>query len=166
VADEGTFPKEQVLARINEAFTESAVPHNGALGLRAVDCAPGVATLRLPYDARLVGNPDTGVLHGGVVTTLMDASAGMAVFMKLMKPTRIATLDLRIDYLRPATPGKDVFARCECYKVTRQVAFVRGVAFNDDPGDPIASAAGTFMIFREGKSAVGERLRDTPGVES
>jgi uncharacterized protein (TIGR00369 family) len=153
------FPKEQVLARINEAFTDAAVPHNGALGLRAVDCGLGFATLKLPYDAKLVGNPETGVLHGGAVTTLMDATAGMAVFMKLQKPTRIATLDLRIDYLRPADPGKDVFARCECYKVTRQVAFVRGVAVNDDPDNPIASAAGTFMIFGEGKSAVAEKLR-------
>ncbi|MFW6051239.1 MAG: PaaI family thioesterase [Myxococcota bacterium] len=156
----GPFPKDAVLARINEAFTDAAVPHNAALGLRAIDCGHGEATLRLPYDQKLVGNPETGVLHGGAVTTLMDATAGMAVFMKLMKPTRIATLDLRIDYLKPATPGQDVVARAECYKVTRQVAFVRGLAYHDDPEDPIASAAGTFMIFQEGKSAVGEKLRE------
>jgi uncharacterized protein (TIGR00369 family) len=163
VADDPKYSKEQVLARINEAFTDSAVPHNGALGLRAVDCGTDFATLKLPYDPKLVGNPETGVLHGGAVTTLMDATAGMAVFMKLMKPTRIATLDLRIDYLRPADPGKDVLARCECYKVTRQVAFVRGIAFNDDESNPIASAAGTFMIFGEGKSAVAEKLREKGG---
>ncbi|MFW5926104.1 MAG: PaaI family thioesterase [Myxococcota bacterium] len=162
--EEPDFPKDKVLAKINEAFTEAAVPHNAALGLRAVDCGPGWATLELPYDDKLVGNPETGVLHGGAVTSLIDATSGMSVFMALMKPTRIATLDLRIDYLRPATPGQGVLARAECYKVTRQVAFVRGVAHHaEDPDDPIASAAGTFMIFREGTSAVGQRIQERGG---
>lgn len=160
MAQDESFPKDVILAKINEAFTDSAVPHNAALGLKAVDCGPDSATLRLPYAEKLVGNPETGVLHGGAVTSLMDATSGMAVFMKLQKPTRIATLDLRIDYLKPATPEQDVHARCHCYKVTRQVAFVRGLAYHDDPDDPIASSAGTFMIFREGKSAVAEKIEE------
>jgi uncharacterized protein (TIGR00369 family) len=93
-----------------------------------------------------VGNPATGVLHGGAITSLMDACCGAAVFMKLARPTPIATLDLRIDYLQPATPGLDVLARCECFRVSRNVAFVRGIAHHDDPGEPIAAAAGAFML--------------------
>ncbi len=58
----------------------------------------------------------------------------------------IATLDLRIDYMKPATPGKDLLARAECYKLTRNVAFVRGVAYHDDPSDPIATSVATFML--------------------
>jgi len=133
------------LAEINRQFA-NVVPHNRALGLETVDLADGTARLRLPYHASLVGNPETGVLHGGAISSLMDACCGAAVFMALELPLPIATLDLRIDYLRPATPGQDVIASCHCYKVTHNVAFVRGVAYHDDPDDPIAAAAGSFML--------------------
>jgi acyl-coenzyme A thioesterase PaaI-like protein len=56
-----------------------------------------------------------------------------------------ATLDLRVDYLRPASPGKTVIGRGECYRLTRSIAFVRGQAHDGDPDDPLAHVAGTFM---------------------
>lgn len=133
------------LAAINRSFA-TIVPHNKALGMEIVELDDGLARIRLPYQARLIGNPETGVLHGGVISSLMDACCGAAVFMALELPVPIATLDLRIDYLGPAEPGRDVMARCHCYKVTRNVAFVRGVAYHDDVDDPIAAAAGTFML--------------------
>lgn len=123
-----------------------AVPHNNALGLEFRSARDGRAELFLPYDRRLVGNPETGVLHGGAISALLDATCGAAVFQALTRPQTIATLDLRIDYLKPATPDRGVVARAHCYKVTRQVAFVRAVAFHDDESDPIATSAGTFML--------------------
>jgi len=87
-------------------------------------------------------------------TALIDAACGLSVFMKRQKPSRIATLDLRIDYLKPATPPLDVRARAECYKLTRQIAFVRALAYHDDPEAGIAAAAGTFIIFDDGRSPV------------
>ena len=149
------------LERLNQAMI-AAVPYNAALGLEVVDFGAGTATIRLPYKPELVGNPENGVLHGGVVTGLIDATCGLAVFMKLPEPTRIATLDLRIDYLKPATPGEPLHARAECYKLSKQVAFVRASAFHGEPDDAIASAAGTFMIFDEGTSPVAEQLKKTP----
>lgn len=146
------------LERLNMAMI-AAVPYNAALGLSVVDFGPGTATIRLPFKPHLVGNPETGVLHGGVVTGLVDATCGLSVFMKLPEPTRIATLDLRIDYLKPATPGLDLLSRAECYKLGKQVAFVRAWAYHDTPDDSIASAAGTFMIFDEGTSPVAEQLK-------
>jgi len=125
------------------------VPHNAALGLRLLDFEPGVATIELPYDPRLVGDPETGVLHGGVITTLIDSACGGAVMGALRKPRRVATLDLRIDYLRPAEPGRDVRCVATCYKVTRNVAFVRATADHGDADQPIATAAGTFVIFHD-----------------
>jgi len=142
-----------MLARIAEAFTQY-VPHNRALDLRLEDFADGMALFRLPYADHLVGNPETGVLHGGVITTLLDATAGASVFMKTWKPVPVATLDLRIDYLKPATPKRDVLAKASCYKLTRSVAFIRAVAYHDDENDPIASAAGTFMVSTKGRSVV------------
>ena len=76
----------------------------------------------------------------------MDACCGAAVFMALKQPVPIATLDLRIDYLKPAPPGRDVIARARCYKVTKNVAFVRCVAYHEREDDPIASAVGSFML--------------------
>jgi uncharacterized protein (TIGR00369 family) len=126
------------------------IPYNAALGLYAEDATAEGVTVVLPYRPELVGNPDTGVLHGGAITALLDASCGMAVFLKMTSPARVATLDLRIDYLKPATPAKDVRTRAECYKLTRQVAFTRATAYHDDPKDPIASAAGTFVLLEDG----------------
>ena len=153
-------PKSEVLARLKAAFT-GLVPHNGALALELVDFdrERGAATMRLPYRAELVGNPDTGVLHGGVITTLLDACAGAAVFVRMWSPTAIATLDLRIDYLKPASPPEDVIAEATCYKLTSNVAFVRATAYHPGrgPDDPIASAAATFAIATKGNFAKLER---------
>jgi uncharacterized protein (TIGR00369 family) len=132
-------------ARIFRSFAE-AVPHNKALGIEILEADEKGSFYRLPYDEKLVGNPETGVIHGGAITALLDGCCGSAVFNALPQPMPIATLDLRIDYLGPAAPHRDVFARAACYKVTKNVAFVRAVAFQDDEAHPIAAAAGTFMV--------------------
>jgi uncharacterized protein (TIGR00369 family) len=122
------------------------VPHNQALGIRIIDISDTEALYELPYDAKLVGNPDTGTIHGGAITALLDGCSGAAVFAALTEPVPIATLDLRIDYLRPAEPGKSVIGKATCYKLTRNVAFTRAVAYQDDPADVIAHSVGTFML--------------------
>jgi uncharacterized protein (TIGR00369 family) len=124
----------------------AAVPHNHALGIEVLEIVPTQALFELPYDAKLVGNPDTGVLHGGAITALLDGVSGAAVFATITEMVPIATLDLRIDYLRPAEVGQTVRAKATCYKTTRNVAFTRAVAYHDDPDDPIAHAVGTFML--------------------
>jgi len=122
------------------------VPHARAIGLAVVDAQPGHIWLRVPYADFLVGNPETGVIHGGVITTLLDNGGGAAVMTALDELRAVATLDLRIDYMKPATPGRDILGHCHCHKVTRHVAFVRGTAYHDTPDDPIATAAMTFMV--------------------
>src|SRR5215470_13160214 len=110
-------------------FTD-VVPHNAALGIEIVEMSREHVVFRLPYAAKLVGNPDTGTLHGGAITALLDACSGAAVFASLTQFVPIATLDLRIDYLRPAD-NRDVIARALCYKLTKNVAFTRAVAYHD-----------------------------------
>ncbi len=114
--------------------------------MRVVAFERAIAVFQLPYDEKLVGNPDTGVLHGGAITALLDACSGASVFAALTEWSSIATLDLRIDYLRGGDPGRDITCRAHCYRVTRNVAFTRAVAYHDDEADPIATSAGTFML--------------------
>lgn len=140
-------PEERLdgLRRLSQAFMHH-VPHNRALGIEMVELEDGSAKMSLPYSDNIIGNPETGVIHGGAITSLMDACCGAAVFMKLKEPMPIATLDLRIDYLKPATPELAVIAHATCYKRTQNVAFVRCIAYHADPDDPIASAAGAFAL--------------------
>ncbi|MEZ4402612.1 MAG: PaaI family thioesterase [Kofleriaceae bacterium] len=137
-------PIERRLA-LARRFTEQ-VPHNQALGLVVEALRDRTARFRLPYHPKLIGNPATGVLHGGAITSLLDGCAGAAVFATLTELQPIATLDLRIDYLRPAEPGRDVVAEATCHHTSKHVAFVRALAFHADDEAPIATAVGTFMI--------------------
>jgi uncharacterized protein (TIGR00369 family) len=131
--------------QVSRNFVE-AVPHNRALGMKVLDFKRGEVVFQLPYDAKLVGNPDTGILHGGAITALLDACSGASVFSALTQFQAIATLDLRIDYMRGGDAGRDITCRASCYKVTRNVAFTRAVAYHDDESDLIATSAGTFML--------------------
>jgi uncharacterized protein (TIGR00369 family) len=123
-----------------------ASPHNVALGIKFVKTEGHRVTFELPYQEKLVGNPETGVIAGGAVTSLLDATCGFSIYVRLDEFRAISTLDLRIDYLRAAVPGKSVFVTAECYHLTRQVAFVRAVAFQDEGENPIANANGVFSV--------------------
>jgi len=122
------------------------IPYNQTLGMRLHATDAQWCALELPYRQDLVGNPETGVLHGGVITALQDVAFGLAILSQQAKFRPIATLDLRIDYLKPATPGKSVYAGAVCYKTTSQFAFVRGATYHDTPDDPIATSVGIFMF--------------------
>lgn len=127
------------------------------LGLTVVDAAPGQLTLSLPYSERIIGNPETGVIHGGAITTLMDTTSGSVMICGLDDFELCPTLDLRVDYMRPAEPGKPVHARAEIRKMTRNIAFTRCEAFQED-GEVVATCVGTFM--RIGKEATPKAFRD------
>ena len=121
-------------------------PQTVSLGVEIVSLEPSVVILKVGYRPDLIGNPDTGVIAGGVVTTLLDHAGGQAVMAALGEPAPIATLDLRIDYMRAAEPGLDIFARAHCYRLTRSIAFVRATAYDRDPEDPVATAQAAFML--------------------
>jgi uncharacterized protein (TIGR00369 family) len=144
--DEAELERKQARRKAWNFGFSANVPHNRALGMVIDDIGENWARITLPYDARLVGNPETGVLHGGAITALLDATSGAAVFTTLVRMQPIATLDLRIDYLRPAEAGRDVVAKATCYHLSKNVGFTRAIAFHDDEAQPIATAAGTFMV--------------------
>lgn len=133
-----------------EAFIElmAAHSHGGLIGTRYCDHGEDWAELAIDYDERLVGDPATGILASGPVVSLVDTASGMAIWLRSQKFVEIVTIDLRVDYLRPARVGNAVCARMQCYRATRNIAFVRGQAHDGDADDPIAQAAGTFMFLR------------------
>lgn len=105
-------------------------------------------TVRVPYGQHLIGDPDTGVIHGGVITATLDNASGWAVrcHEDWADGTSMATLDLRIDYMRPATPEKTLVVHAWCYKLTRNIAFVSGIAHEGDRDDPVAASTAAFMM--------------------
>ena len=120
--------------------------HHQALGLSVVDADIGKLSLLLPYSETIVGNPSTKVISGGALTALMDTACGFAAISALPTPGICPTLDLRIDYMRPAEPGLDVIGEAEAYRVTTNVVFARGVAYHEGRKDkPIAHCTATFM---------------------
>lgn len=121
-------------------------PHAAHLGMRVVEIGAGFAICTLPYREEIIGDPQRRVVFGGAITTLLDHASGIAVACALEELIPVATIDLRIDYLRAATPGLDLYGRSDCYRVTRNVAFARAIAWDRDPADPFASAMGAFML--------------------
>ncbi|PWG04002.1 PaaI family thioesterase [Sphingosinicella humi] len=122
------------------------VGHGAALGIVYHDHGSDWAELALPYREALVGVPESGIIASGPIISLMDMATSLAIWVKLGRFRHQATLDLRVDYLRPAAPGKTIIGRGECYRVTKSVGFVRGLAHDGDSADPVAHVAATFMF--------------------
>lgn len=136
------LPPSEVVQRL----MGGPIPHCEELGIRVESYDPPRITLRLPYQEKLVADPDSGILHGGAVTTLVDTASGLISMAAARPPQAVATLDLRIDYLRPGLRDRDILCTAEAYRVTKLIVFVRAEALQADDGKQIAAALGTFMV--------------------
>ncbi|MGN6496397.1 MAG: PaaI family thioesterase [Tsuneonella sp.] len=125
--------------------------HSHWLGLSFGDSGRDWVELVLPWRADLVGESGGETLASGPIVSLMDMAAGMSIATACGRFVPIATLDLRVDYTRPARARASVTGRVECYRLTRSAAFVRGLAHDGDPDDPVAHVAGAFMRFEQAR---------------
>lgn len=130
--------------------------HCKLLGIGVLDVGVGKLKLSLPYSDSIIGNPETGVIHGGALTTLMDTACGFAAICAIDELSICPTLDLRIDYMKPATPGRDVIGQADAYRVGKNVVFARGIAYHEgEMESPIAHCTASFMRL-DPKAGEGE----------
>lgn len=120
-------------------------PHARKLNLKLVSADERSVALKLPYSKDIIGDSVNNYIHGGAVTTAIDTACGAAIFQLQNNLRALATLDLRVDHIRPAAPGADVNIFAECYHLTHTIAFVRATAFTDDIDTPTATAVGSFI---------------------
>lgn len=123
-------------------------PHGQHLGFKVRKVEPRAVEAEMPYRDDLVGNPWTGTLHAGPVITLLDQTCGTCASLSMNPPWIVATLDLRVDYLRPAEPGRTLRARAETYRVTREIVFLRGEVHDGTSDTAVATCMATFMRTR------------------
>ena len=121
------------------------IGHAGWLGMAYHAHGDNWFELELPWREDLVGDPELPVLASGPIISLLDMASGMCIWITTKRFVPIATLDLRVDYQRPARDHTPVIGRAECYRVTRSAAFIRGIAHDGDPDDPVANMAAVFM---------------------
>lgn len=159
-----TTPTMLPFEELAEAIKGRRSDYGYISGLQLDRFAPGEAWSSLPYRPAFVGDTETGVLHGGVVTAMLDESCGMAVQLALDGTSAIATLDLRIDYQKPATPGLAIKAHSVCYRTTRSIAFVRSTAYQESEGDPVATATACFMIGANRTNMLADRRMESRSI--
>ncbi len=127
--------------------------HSGFIGMTYRKHGSNWLEMAIPWREDLVGDVETGVMATGPIISLLDNTTSMSVWAKRGTFQPQVTLDLRVDYLRAATPGKDLIAWAECYQIKRSMAFVRGIAHDGDINDPVANVAGIFIQVEPETSA-------------
>lgn len=134
-----------ILDDLNKKYV-ARTPHMRDADIHIIGMERARGTMVLPARADWLGDPARGLLHPGPITVLADSACGLAVGAALDKRLPYATLDLRMDYLRPGGPELDVTCEAECYRVTRSVAFIRAEVWQADRAQPIATAQASFML--------------------
>lgn len=149
-------PQYDIAAIMNENINvmRDVVPWANETRFRVTKVEKGHVFGIQPWAEHLVGDPTTGIIHGGVITTFLDNLSGMACTSAMTEMRFVATIDLRIDYMRPAEKGRDIIGEAECYHLTRTVCFTRAWAYHETRDKLIATSAGTFAI---NKPRLGER---------
>lgn len=93
-----------------------------------------------------------------ILYSLADSACGLAVFAEAQELTPIATLDLRMDYLRPADGERALLAVATCLHLTEEIAFIQCDILSHGDSQPVATGSATFV-----RNTSGQRFQAAAG---
>lgn len=133
-------------------FFDNGIPFNAYLGLKITDLERGHVVAELPFRKEFVGNPVRNALHGGVISMVADTVGGAALFTLTNPGDSVATIDLRVDYLRPGRP-KPLRGEGRVVRFGNRVGVSAiTITHPDEPDHPIAVAKGVYNLKRASDS--------------
>lgn len=119
------------------------------MGLEIDELSPEGVQVRMPFNPDFCIDAEQTLLHGGILTALLDSVFGLANFVAIKGISTMATLDLRVDYLRPARSRADLMVRAHCFRQTRHIAFNAGhVWFDEEKKEEVARGTASFALTR------------------
>lgn len=154
--DANLLTSHQLCEYVTDLFRDR-LPFNRLLGLQISQFDGQGVEVRLPWDDKLMGNPIQKILHGGVTASVLDTVGGLMAILHVVrdirvvsledfhrKLSRIGTIDMRVDYLRPGK-GREFIATASVIRKGSRVAVCRMELHNED-GEHIAFGTGTYMV--------------------
>lgn len=138
---------------IQKIFNEK-IPFNKLLGLKVELLEEKFPVVKIEMREELIGHYTRGMLHGGVISSVIDVTGGLFAFLGTLEKfpeqhvteisPKLSTIDLRIDYLRPGI-GKWFIASGDVLRIGNKVAVIR-IQFHNDKQQLIAVGTGTYVI--------------------
>ena len=153
-----TTPALELSQELHQAVSGffQRIPFNRMLGIQLGELSPQRVTMHLPMQDELIGNFVHGILHGGVIASLLDVVGGAMALIgafdkhqhlpsaeRMARLSKLGTIDLRIDYLRPGR-GQHFTASAVLLRSGNKVAVVRSELHSDD-GTLVAVGTGTYL---------------------
>ncbi|SDK27977.1 PaaI family thioesterase [Billgrantia gudaonensis] len=123
----------------------TVIPHTRELGLEVMAVDPPEVLMRQPWHDDLLGDVSRGLVHGGLLTMLLDTACGSSVLCALPTPEVCPTLDLRVDHYRPAVGGYPIWARARAVRVSESIVFTEGLLWQESEERPVARGIANFV---------------------
>ena len=139
-----SFQKLFTSPEFQEHFTKQAGAH-ADLGIEFIDAESSVR-MRIPYSEKLTRHASNPAIHAGAVMTALDSAMGLAVMMRMSKPSSLATLELRYDELRCPKNGSSIEVSAECESIVDDIAYLTATAHEPGAAEPFARAIGRFIL--------------------
>jgi len=148
---------QDTLDLLRETY-QNQMPFNRLLGIRIISLTPDDVRVRIDMREELIGNFVRRILHGGVISAVLDLTGGLIAFTELLKHheampvdemakrfAKAGTIDMRVDYLRKGE-GEYFTASGSVLRQGNKVTVVR-TEFLNDKNLLIAAGTGTYLII-------------------